>query len=180
MENRIHPETTHKEGSYLWFTDQLRFMTVDEYNKEFGHSIDTMPSITMLHVYANGLHIEIHNHEEAGVPPYALLAVENRMYTTNKYSYNFLLRQLYDFYLSHQPKLDDFDKVAMIDMIEIMNLRYKNSHRYAGSNEELAHSNLLYGYAYKCGLWSDDDSDKYGRHDEEVRLEVLKERIYKY
>lgn len=100
MENYIHYDKTHKEGTYPWFCDQLTIMTPHQYNLVYGHSIDSTDSLKMLHVYANGLHIEIHHWEDQGIPPYALLAVENRMYTTNKYSYNYLLRQLYNFYLN--------------------------------------------------------------------------------
>ena len=70
-----------------------------------------------------------------------------------------------------------FDNAVMLDMIEIMILRYSNSNRYAGSNEELAHSNILYAYAEKCGLWSDDDTDEFSRDHTISRLEILKDRI---
>ncbi len=98
MENRIHPYKTHKKGTYLWFVNTLRFMTVEEYNEEFGHSIHPDPRIEMLHVY-DGLHIEIYKPE--GLPITAHLVIGNSEWNTKDYSYNYLLRQLYDFYLNN-------------------------------------------------------------------------------
>ena len=83
--------------SYTEFVDTLRFMTVAEYNEEFGWAIEPDPRIEMLHVY-DGLHIEIYKPE--GLPINAHLVIGNMEWNSLDYSYNYLLRQLYDFYLN--------------------------------------------------------------------------------
>ena len=85
--------------SFTKFVATLRFMTVAEYNEEFGHSIDTDPRVSMLHVYANGLHIEIYKPED--MPISAHLVIGNQEFNSLDYSYNYLLRQLYNFYLNN-------------------------------------------------------------------------------
>ncbi len=80
-------------------------------------------------------------------------------------------------------KFDDkaFENAVITDMIKVMTNFYINdAEHYDGSEEEIASSNLLYAYAEKCGLWSDDDTDQHGHDDPITRLEVLKEKLSRY
>lgn len=69
------------------------------------------------------------------------------------------------------------DHYMMWEMIACLLENYKASEDYWGSGEEIATNNLLFAYAEKCGVWTEEDTHKNSRSTPEERLKALRHNL---